>query len=125
MSHTVTITRLPDEESDDYGYEFGGTHGADCATLRRCKRQACQAMNPEYDPGDERVRHGKDHYYRDGDWLVESDTCALAYVFENATDAEYFGGLPLGTYPIRVEWEDDSWWFEIQPSADVEIRSER
>ena len=30
MTHTVTLTRLPDEESDDYEYQFGGTHGGDC-----------------------------------------------------------------------------------------------
>lgn len=79
MSHTVTITRLPDEESDDYEYEFGGTHGFDCEVLHACKRKACQAMNPEYAPFDERVRHGKLHTHRDGDWLVESDDCALGY----------------------------------------------
>lgn len=30
MSHTVTITSLPDEDTDDFGYRFGGTHGGDC-----------------------------------------------------------------------------------------------
>lgn len=111
MSHTVTITRLPDEESDDYEYEFGGTHGWDCAVLQRCKRKACQAMNPAY--GDERVRHGREHTHRDGDWLVESDECALHYVFEQVGPIETFQGLDLGTYPVRIEWDDD-WWLEVQ-----------
>lgn len=114
MSHTVTITSLPDETTDDYGYEFGGTHGADCQTLTPCKRKACQAMNPDYEPGHERTRHGKDHYYRDGDWFVESDVCALRYVFESYSDVEYFDGVALGTYPIIIDWEDDRWWFEVQ-----------
>lgn len=111
MSHTVTITRLPDEQSDDYAYEFGGTHGGDCAVLVECKRKACQAMNPDY--GYERVRHGKEHTFRDGDWLVESDQCALRYVFEQSGPEETFEGLTLGTYPVHIEW-GDVWWLEVQ-----------
>jgi hypothetical protein len=70
-------------------------------------------MNPEREPLDERIRHGRRHFHRDGDWLVESDKCALSYVFEWVTEAETFEGLELGTYPVRVEWED-SWWLEVQ-----------
>ena len=114
MSHTVTILSKPDETTDDYSYEFGGTHGDDCITLDLCKWKSCQAMNPDYEPGDERVRHGKTHYYRDGEWWVESDVCALRYVFEHYSENEYFKDFELGTYPIRVDWEDEDWWFEIQ-----------
>lgn len=115
--HTVTLTRLPDETSDDFEYTFGGTHGSDCQTFNRCKRKSCHAMNPDY--GDERVRHGKDHFHRDGEWLVESGECALRYVFESRTDWETFDGVSLGTYPIRVEWEDDVWWIEVQDQNPV------
>lgn len=117
MSHTVTITRLPDEQNDDYEFEFGGNHGGDCAVLMPCKRKACQAMKPEY--SDERGRHGREHLFRDGDWLVESDQCALRYVFEQVGTNETFEGLTLGTYPVRVEWEDD-WWLEVQKSSTPE-----
>lgn len=115
MSHTVTITKLPDEESDDYEYTFGGTHGPDCEVYVECERKACQAMNPDREPYDERFRHGKRHFHRDGDWLVESDICALGYVFEYTGDIETFeeAGVTLGTYPVRVEWED-TWWLEVQ-----------
>lgn len=116
MSHTVTLTKLPDDESDDYEFTFGGEHGADCQVFIECKRKACQAMNPEYEPYDERVRHGKVHFHRDGDWLVESDLCALRYVFEQSGESEAFDGLALGTYPIRIEWED-TWWIEVQIPA--------
>jgi len=119
MSHTVTITRLPDGESDDYEYEFGGTHGFDCEVLHPCKRKACQAMSPEYAPFDERVRHGKLHTHRDGDWLVESDDCALGYVFEQRGPIETFeqAEVTLGTYAVEIRWEDD-WWIEIGPRTE-------
>jgi hypothetical protein len=104
MSHTVTITKLPDEES--------GEHGPSCSVYVECKRKACQAMNPDCEPGDERFRHGKEHFYRDGDWLVESDLCSLRYVFEYTTAAETFDGVAVGTYPVLIQWED-TWWLEV------------
>ena len=116
MSHTVTITRLPDDESDDYEYTFGGTHGADCMVGKRCPRKACQAMNHEHDAGTERSRHGLEHWWNwdNREWIVHDTTdCALGYVFEYRTDIETFDGLGLGTYPVRIEWED-SWWLEVQ-----------
>lgn len=118
MSHTVTITKLPDDESDDYEFAFDGEHGTDCQVFVECKRKACQAMHPGY--GDERVRHGKYHFYRDGDWLVESDICALRYVFEYVTEDETFEGLSVGSYPIRIEW-DNSWWVEVQDKHPIPV----
>lgn len=114
MSHTVTITRLPDEESDDYEYEFGGTHDSSCEVYVECKRKSCQAMNPDYEPFDERYRHGKRHFHRDGDWLVESDACALSYVFEWSGDIETFteAEVSIGTYNVEIKWED-TWWLEV------------
>lgn len=117
MAHTVTITRLPDEGSDDYEYEFGGTHGSDCEVYNPCKRKACQAMDPWHTAGDERVRHGRHHFHRDGEWLVESTECALRFVFEQYGDIETFDGLDLGTYLVCVRWEDDLWWMEVQSDA--------
>ena len=94
MTHTVTITRLPDDDSDDYEYTFGGTHGSDCEVLVPCRLQRCQC--------------------REGEWSVSSDICALGYVFEFVTESETFEGIPVGTYPVRIEWEDGRWWMEVQ-----------
>lgn len=71
-------------------------------------------MDPWHAAGDERVRHGKRHSHRDGEWLVESDDCGLRFAFESRGDDETFGGIPLGTYPVVVCWEDDDWWIEVQ-----------
>lgn len=114
MSHTVTITRLPDEDSDDYEYTFGGEHGGDCEVYVECARKACQAMNPDYAPHDERFRHGKRHIHLDVGWCAETDICALRYVFEGCTEGETFEGIEVGTYPIRIEFEDGSFWVEVQ-----------
>jgi hypothetical protein len=114
MAHDVTITRLPNEESDDWEYTFGGTHGHDCTVLMPCTLRRCQGLKREYYYGDERTAHGVAHEYRDGEWLVESDQCALRYVFESVTEGETFEGIELGTYPVRIDWDDDSWWVEVQ-----------
>lgn len=114
MSHTVTIAKLPDEESDDYEYTFGGTHGNDCMVGTRCTRWACQTMNSDYET--ERTRHGLTHWwnYDNREWIVHDTTdCALGYAFEYRTEDETFEGLELGTYPVRIEWED-TWWLEVQ-----------
>lgn len=119
MSHTVTITRLPNEENDDYEYEFGGTHGTDCMVGKPCARKSCQAMNPDYDT--ERTRHGLEHWwkYDNREWIVhDTKACALDHVFEYIGDIETFEGLGLGTYPVRVEWED-IWWLEVQSSTPI------
>lgn len=114
MSHNVTITRRPDETTDDYEYTFGGTHGHDCQVFAPCKRAACQRMDPNHAAGYERVRHGREHFHRDGEWMVEQDDCALRFVFESVTEWESFDGIPLGTHPVIVCWEDESWWVEVQ-----------
>lgn len=112
MTHTVTITRTPDETSDDWEYAFDGDHGPECAVWDECARKACSGMNPDYEPGYERFRHGKTHEYRDGAWFVETDRCALRYVFEHQGDDETFEGLGIGEYEVRICW-DDSWWLEV------------
>lgn len=117
MSHTVTITRLPNEESDDYEYEFAGTHDSSCMVGKRCERWACQTMNHEYET--ERTRHGLEHWWNwdNREWIVHDiEACALSHVFEYRTEDETFDGLTLGTYPVRIEW-DDEWWIEVQTTA--------
>lgn len=114
MPHTVTLTRLPDEDSDDFEYEWGGSHGSDCQVLMPCRLKRCEGLKRDYDYGHERLAHGVEHEYRDGDWLVLSDICALRYVFEYVTEWETFDGIPLGTYPVFIDWDGDDWHAEVQ-----------
>lgn len=122
MSHTVTITRLPEDESDDYEYTFGGTCDHTCMVGKRCEQESCQAM--DHDEEAERVAHGLDHWWNwdNREWIVHDTTdCALGYAFEIVTEDETFGGVGLGTFPVHIEWED-GWWIEVQHPAGVEIR---
>lgn len=124
MSHTVTITRLPDEQSDDYEYTFGGTHDHTCAVGMRCERESCQARDHEEES--ERTAHGLDHWWNwdNREWIVQDpDACALSHVFEHVTEDETFDGLSVGTYPVLVMWED-SWWLEVQSTPITEKGTE-
>ena len=115
MSHTVTITKLPSEGSDDYEYTFGGTHDGSCMVGKRCDRWACQTMNHEFET--ERMRHGLEHWWNwdNREWIVhDTEACALDHVFEYIGDIETFeeADVTLGTYTVEIRWED-TWWLEI------------
>lgn len=119
MSHNVSITSLPDDTTDDYEYKFGGTHGRDCEVWVPCNLSRCQGLKRDYEWGDERTAHGVLHEYRGGEWLIESDTCALSYVFESATEDEHFGGLGIGTYPVSIDWDGDDWLMQVHESNEL------
>lgn len=113
MAHTVTITRLPDETSDDYEYTFAGECDGTCMVGKRCPSAECQAV--EHDEDDLHA-HGQYHWwnYDNAEWIVhDTEDCALHHAFEMVTEDETFEGLTLGTYPVLVMWED-SWWLEVQ-----------
>lgn len=112
MAHTITITRLPDEDSDDYEYEFGGEHDHTCMVGEACGRKACQVMDP--DRGTERTRHGREHWYADGTWWVERTRgCALDHVFELEYPDAKLAQAGLGTYPVEIDWDGDQWWLTV------------
>ncbi|WP_030149535.1 hypothetical protein [Mycetocola saprophilus] len=119
MVHTITLTKLPDETSDDFEYEIGGEHDQSCAVSKRCPRARCQAMNPDNDPGPERRRHGVDHWHLDGEWFIEDPTgCGLDHVFESTSEAEYFDGRELGVYEPSLTWDDEWYIEELWPVED-------
>jgi len=107
MSHTITITRLPDEDNDDADYAIDGECTPACRVWRGCKRKACQRMNPDYPPFDERNRHGVEHQRIDGEWMVETNDCGIQYADDVAMNADDV--TELGTYELRVDWDGDSW----------------
>jgi hypothetical protein len=114
MSHTIIVTRMPDETSDDVEFTIGGEHGHDCEVLTPCKRARCRGLRRDYDYGDERTAHGVFHEFRDGEWLVTNKRlCGLNYAFgDDMTWNEQIERAGLGTHPVTVEWDGD-WWLMI------------
>jgi hypothetical protein len=116
MAHTITVTRVPDETSDDADFEVGGTHGSDCQTLKTCRLKRCEGLKRDYDWGHERLAHGVWHEYRDGDWLIPSETCGLDLAFEDdMTWNEQIIHAGLGTHAVTVEWDGDWWLMVVSP----------
>ena len=108
MSHTITITRLPDETSDDVEYTVGGTCEPGCRIWRECKRKACRALSADFDVPTERTRHGVEHQLIGGvGWAVETNTCGVTYAYYLTLDAEREG--KLGTFPLEISWDGDFW----------------
>ena len=116
MSHTITITRLPDETQDDAEYVIGGSCDSKCTVWWECRRKACSAMDPEHAAGDERVRHGKVHRHIWGvGWCVESTDCGEQFAYDLSMQAD--AAPALGTYPLFIEWDGDGWdsWIDYDP----------
>lgn len=115
MSHTITITRLPDETQDDAEYVVGGSCDSKCTIWWECRRKACSAMDPEHAAGDERVRHGKVHRHIWGvGWCVESTDCGEQFAYDLSMQAD--AAPALGTYPLSIEWDGDGWdsWIDYE-----------
>lgn len=111
MSHTITITRLPDEESDDYEYEIGGEHDHRCESYRECAKawhrhpKNADIVGDEW--GNERVG---EHRYIEGMWMVFDDKhCGIDWSFEADEPYGLHDIRALGTYPIEADWDGD-WW---------------
>ena len=122
MSHTVTITRVPDDESDDTEYEFGGTHDSNCETFRECRKTWHRHPTGDHDSEWGTKRAGP-HQFIDGTWMVPDGACALHYVFENEGPSEALGGIDVGeTRNVDTEWDGDSWALVVLglvPTLDV------
>jgi hypothetical protein len=115
MSHTVTITALPNEDTDDYKYSISGTHDGSCEAFHECWKG--WHRHPQNDYG----QYGYDewstkrvpqvHYYMDGSWCVpQPQGCGFDYSFEYQSIDEMLPENPgLGTYAVEVHWDDNFW----------------
>jgi hypothetical protein len=120
MSHTITVTRTPDESSDDYEYEFGGTHGYDCEVFTECckvwHRHPSEDTKYECFGDDEwSTKRAGPHKMIDGVWMIEqTDGCALRYVFESQTVEETLEGVKSGeTRAVTAEWDGGRWTLAV------------
>ena len=107
MSHTITITRLPDDQHDDAEFEIGGTCDNQCTVWRECDQVHYVATEAEIDRG-EAVWHGVWHRNIFGvGWCVETTECGLDYAYELGLEAA--SAESTGTYLLDIEWDGDGW----------------
>lgn len=105
MSHTITITRLPDEQHDDAEYEIGGTCDEWCTVWDECAESHPAAAWTTYDTA---VFHGVEHRDILGvGWCVRTTQCGLDYTHELGLEAEQ--AEAGGTYALDIEWDGDGW----------------
>jgi hypothetical protein len=103
--HTITITRLPDDENDDTAYVIGGEHDSTCQVWRECDGEHPDAeCTPEERSGD-MILHGIRHRLIDHMWCHWTDECAVDHCTELGLEADEKG--ELGTFVLDIEWDDD------------------
>jgi|GEM_PF-5058286 len=130
MSHTVTITKLPDEASDDTEFEFGGTHDANCEFYFECRKDWHRhPKSPEdFEDGWSTKRAPEMHMYLDGLWMVPVDQdirCALSLVFEGWSVEDSLSGIALGeTRDVSCVWDGEGWELEVFAADDCKTEPE-
>lgn len=130
MSHTVTVTKLPDATSDDIEYEFGGTHNWGCETYKECRKEWHRHPDLEIYDGDDEwsTKRAGPHVLVEGMWTVAGDpdeTCALRYVFEGCTAEEALEGVAVGeTRNVTPEWDGDGWTLIVHPPTEQQGESQ-
>lgn len=107
MSHTITITRLPDDERDDAEYTIGGSCDQWCTVWRECDEKHPAPTDDEIASG-EATWHGVEHMsILDIGWSVQTTECGLDYAYDLGLEADRVEAL--GAYVLDVEWDGDGW----------------
>lgn len=119
-AHTVTVTAmpntdvegLPDEEYiDAVQFTVECPEGGSCHVWWECKE--CSDYEPTEDEQDagEFTRHGVFHQNIDGDWMTESNDCAVT-ASDSASDSmqEEAENAGLGVHQIELDYEGDGCW---------------
>ena len=111
MSHTVTITRLPDETSDDVEYTVGGEHDSTCEAWWEC--QSINHRHPKNENYDlyewSTKRTPEEHRFIDGMWMVQAGCGFDTALADNGAEIDQrFIRAGLGTFELLIEFDD--WW---------------
>lgn len=116
MSHTITITRLPDEHFDDVEYTIGGDHDYQCEFYKPCEKawhrhpKSNEIVGDEW--GNSRIGY---HAYLEDQWMVPDNGCAMQFTYCLNEHVRDFG--QIGTFALDLVWEDYEWC--AQPIAPV------
>lgn len=110
MTHTLTITALPDDTSHDVVFTIGGTHDSACETWTACL--VCPPLTGDED-GDGWTSHGVEHLNLGGSRasVQQVGGCGLDYVFEHENYDDFLTAQGLGTFEVQLGY-DDYWVLE-------------
>lgn len=118
MSHTITITKMPDDVDDDWGWEKRGTCDSNC------RLWFPGGPDEEVDINDDQVIDGVRWSWIEGEWMHEDSCCALEWhddslwqALENDLgDSAHVGG----TYAVETDYQGDGdWTFIIDPNEEA------
>lgn len=110
MSHTITITKLPDDVDDDIHYKIGGTCDGRCEFYRPCTKLWHRHPKNEWGDMDDEWGNSRvgPHMWLEGEWMkVAEGECAVQFADCIGEHAEDNG--QLGTFALALEWDGDSW----------------
>lgn len=112
MSHLLLVTRLPDEEHDDYEYTVTGEHDSSCQTWHSCLKDWHRHPKNEYGEQDEwsTKRVPEVHQFIENEWMVKiPNGCGLRECDDITDQIDR-----LGVYRARVNYDGDWWWAELE-----------
>jgi hypothetical protein len=121
MSHTVTVTKLPDMDDENLEYEVGGEHDSQCEFYRPCHKDWHRHPKNESELMEtwSTKRVPEVHAWLDGEWMtLAHGECAVAFCYELDNSLRDWVYAP-GTYPLKIEWDGDCWEaYAVVPEPD-------
>lgn len=113
MTHTITVTKVPDEFDDDYEYVIGGECDSHCAAYTPCEKDWHRHPRNEDHLTEtwSTKRVPVEHTWINGEWMIfDTKRCGADYAREEEGTPDSLYRVPgPGTYPIEVDW--DEWWY--------------
>ena len=122
--HVITVTRVPDEHSDDVEFTVDHCPGDTCSVWWECTTPCAGHQPTEAETEDGwHENHGVRHQLIEGRWMTESQTCALTGTDsgnDGASSAAEKAGL--GTHRLSIDyWGDGIWDVElVSPETEKE-----
>lgn len=110
-NHKVTVTLVPNDETDDVEYTVDHCPGTTCSVWYECDQ--CSEYEPTKDEDDagEYDRHNRHHERIDGWWMTDTSECAIV-ASDSGADGMFEIALEagLGTHDVDVDyWGDGAW----------------
>lgn len=133
MTHTMIVTKLPDENDDDIIYSIEGPHDAacrvwyPCADDKPCVSEPSPFVRSVEDPicdVEDWTFHGVEHRWIEESWMVLSVECAS--FSDGAQDDLNFIALKrgIGSHPVDIDYWGDGIWqaLDLTPEPTRELR---